>query len=168
MLRLLLIFAGLALPLLAQEGAAPLISITSPDSGSTFAYATTKSRALVWSKKDQVLSAELTFTDSRQTDGQPNEDTHRFRLPGVAFNEAKGVFFALSPKGEAVPVARLKKELLFNTIQVLPNAVVRVLHERGEVTVILEATRPDDPALHSAGATNADGTHSVDLRQILQ
>jgi len=168
MIRFSFVLLALALPLFAQEKGGPLISITSPDTGTTFAYATMKTRALVWNKKDKVLSAQLTFTDAPQNNGQPNEDTHSFRLPGVTLDPARGVFFATSPKGEAVPVARLKKELFFSTIQVLPNATVRVLRNHGDITVILEAIRPDDPALHPSDSTNSDETHAVDIRQIVQ
>jgi len=52
---------------------------------------------------------------------------------------------------------------------VLPNAVVRILHPRGNVSVILEAVRPDDPSLRPAAAPAADdGTHGVDIRTIVQ
>ncbi len=171
MLRLAFVLLALVLPsLLAQESeeAGPLISITSPDAGTTFAFGTIKSRALVWNKKEKMLSAQITFVDT-EVDGQlqNSEDIHRFRLPGVTFDEARGLFLATSPQGELIPVARMKKELFFPTIQVLPNAVVRVEHRRGNLAVVLEAIRPD-PAVQSSPTGASGGTHPVDIHQALQ
>jgi hypothetical protein len=151
----------------AQDDGPP-ISITSPDTATTFAYGTIKSHALIWNKKEKVLVALVTFTDADQNLGQPNDDTHEFRLPGVTFDEAKGVFLATTAKGEVIPVARVKKMLFIKSIETTPNAVVRVLHPRGSVTVILEAISPNDPALHPAPANSgSDGTHQVDIDKIL-
>jgi len=169
MLRFAAVLLALVLPpLIAQEKeeAGPLISIISPDTGTTFAFGSLKSRALVWDKREKMLSAQVTFVDT-EVDGQlqNEEDTHSFRLPGVTFDETRGLFLATSPKGELIPVARMKKELFFTTIQVLPNAVVRIEHPRGNLAVVLEAVRPDDPSLRSSGANAA---HSVDIHQIMQ
>jgi len=126
----------------------PPISITSPDTASTFAYGTIKNHALVWNKTAKMLIARVTFTDAQQDNSQAVDDTHEFRLPGVIFNEATGVFSATSAKGEVIPVAHVKKVLFINTIETLPNAVVRVLHPKGNVSVVLEAISPNDPAMH--------------------
>lgn len=146
---------------------APPVSITSPDKATTFAYGSIKERALIWNKKEKVLVARITFTDAEQSNGASNDDTHDFRLPGVTFNEAKGFFYATSSKGEVIPVARTKKALFFNSIQILPNAAVRIQRLRGNVTVILEAISPTDPAMH-APAPDSDSTHSVDANKLLQ
>ncbi len=146
-----------------------MISITSPDKATTFVYGSIKERALVWNKKEKVLIARVTFTDAEQSSGQANDDRHDFRLPGVSFDEAKGFFFATSAKGVTVPVAHIKKALFFKTIEVLPNAAVRILRERGNVTVLLEAISPNDPAMHpSPKNSDPDGTHKVDADKILQ
>ena len=172
MLRLLfflLTFFGLtASALFAEDESGPLISITSPDTGTTFAFGKIKNHSLLWNEKEKMLSAEVTFVDEHQEEGQPIEDTHRFRLPGVILDEATGTFFATSAKGERVPVARRKKELFMKTIAVLPNAIVRISHRRGEISVILEAVRPGDLTAKPANATDPDGTHSVDIHQIVQ
>jgi hypothetical protein len=65
-----------------------------------------------------------------------------------------------------IPVARLQKELFLKTIEVLPNARVRILRQKGNVSVILEAISPNDPAMHP-GPGHPDGEHAVDIRQIL-
>ena len=154
--------------LLSAQDDGPPISITSPDAATTFAYGTVKNHALVWNKKEKVLIAHVTFTDAEQSNGTPSDDTHEFRLFGVSFDEAKGVFFATTAKGEAIPVARIKKVLFITTIETTPNAVVRVLHPRGNVTVILEAISPNDPAMHPAPAnSDSDATHQVDINKIL-
>jgi hypothetical protein len=150
----------------ADEDEAPPISITSPDTATTFAFGTVKSHALLWKKQAGILVASITFTDAEQANGTPNDDTHEFRLPGVTYDEAKGVFFATTTKGEAIPVAAFKKVLFFKTIETTPNAHVRIIHPHGNVTVILEAISPNDPAMRPPDA-NSDGTHKVDLNSIL-
>ena len=150
------------------EDDGPPISITSPDTATTFAYGTIKNHALIWNKSGKVLIARVTFTDAEQSLGQPNDDTHEFRLPGVTFDEAKGVFFATSAKGEVIPVARIKKVLFIKTIETTPNAVVRILHPRGIITVVLEAISPNDPAMHPPpDSSDPDATHQVDINKIL-
>jgi hypothetical protein len=170
-------FAFLALLLLfsppgflpAYEDDGPPISITSPDTATTFAYGTVKTHALIWEKQTGILVASITFTDAEQNSGTPNDDTHEFRLPGVTFDAAKGVFFATTAKGEAIPVATFKKTLFFKTIETTPNARVRIIHPRGDVTVILEAISPNDPAMHpSPSGDNPDATHKVDIDSILR
>jgi len=150
----------------ADDG--PPISITSPDKGTTFAYGSIKNHTLIWSKKYKTLVARITFTDAEFNNGQPNDDTHEFRLPGVAYDETKGLFFATSAKGEIIPVAQVKKAFLFKTIETLPNANVRIQRMSGNVTVILEAISPNDPALHAPpSSTNPDETQKVDTNKIL-
>jgi hypothetical protein len=165
LLVLALIF--LASPALIAEEDGPPISITSPDTGATFALGTIKSRSLFWSKSGKVLIVRVTFTDAESTVGTPNEDMHEYRLPGVSFDEAKGIFTATTAKGEVIPVAHFKKVLFIKSIETTPNAVVRIIHPRGgNVTVILEAISPNDPAMHPA-PTNPDGTHKLDIDKIL-
>jgi hypothetical protein len=170
MLRhILFLFLAVALPLLGDESGPP-ISITSPDTATTYVYGTIKSRSLHWSDAKQMLSAEVSFVDERQDSLQSTEDAHSFQLPGITLDKAHGIFYATTSKGEVIPVARRKKTLFLSTIEVLPNAVVRINHHRGNVTVILEAIRPDDVAKEQHkqdGATDPDATHNVDLHQLL-
>ena len=109
---------------LSAQDDGPPIAITSPDAATTFAYGTIKNHALVWDKKEKVLVARVTFTEKNSNYGQATDDTHEFRLPGVTFDEAKGIFFATTAKGEVIPVARIKKVLFVKTIETMPNAVV--------------------------------------------
>jgi hypothetical protein len=143
--------------LVSAQDESPAILITSPDVGTTFAYGTLKTHALAWNKKEKMLVAEVTFTESEASPiSSPDEDTHVFRLPGVTFDEAKGLFFATSAGGEAIPVAQIKKVLFFKSIETTPNAIVRVLHPRGNITVVLEAISPNDPAMHPAPSSGDD------------
>ena len=153
------------LPAQADDG--PPISITSPDQATTFAYGAVKSHALIWNKGQKMLIAHVTFTDAELANGQPDEDSHEFRLPGVTFDPAKNVFFATTAKGAAIPIAHFKKMLFFNTIEVLPNAHITILHPRGVVTVLLEAIDPNDPAMHPA-PSDPDATRKVDINSVLR
>ena len=167
LLFLALLLSPLSLRVLpAQADDGPPISITSPDQATTFAYGSVKNHALVWNKAQKVLIAHVTFTDAELNNGQPNDDSHEFRLPGVNFDPAKGLFTATTAKGEVIPIAHYKKVLFFNSIEVLPNAHISILHPRGVVTVMLEAISPNDPAMHPA-PSDPDATHRVDIDKVL-
>jgi hypothetical protein len=144
----------------------PPISITSPDTGSTFVFGTLKGRQLYWRKSDKTLMARVTYTDADLLDNNTaQDDTMEFRLQGVTFDEAKGIFSATTAKGEVIPIAHIKKALFIKTIEILPNARVRVINDHGRVTVILEAISPNDPAMHTP-PPNPDGEHPVDTRHL--
>lgn len=142
----------------------PPISITSPDTGTTYAYGTIKTHTLYWDKNQKMLIARVTFIDENQSTSNQNDDTHEFRLPGISLDEAKGIFTATSAKGEVIPVAHYKKVLFVKTIETSPNAAVRVLHPHGNITVILEAISPNDPAMHPpSDDSDPNGTHQLDI-----
>ncbi len=173
MSRCLVLFAFallVAVPSRAEPGEdGPPISITSPDKGQTYVLGKIKNHSLFWNKSQKMLFARITFTDEDSTMTTPQDDVQEFRLPGISYDEAKGVFTATTAKGEVVPVAHYKKVLFVKAIETLPNAVVRVMHPRGAITVILEALNPGDPLLHQAPAsTDPDGTHQVDINSILR
>ena len=163
----LLLLASLLLAprLLHAFNDGPPIAITSPDVATTFAYGTIKSHSLIWDKRDKLLLVHVVFTDTEGSIDQVQDDEHEFRLPGVSFDEAKGVFYAVSAGGEAIPVARIRKTLFIKSIEILPNAKVHIAHPRGNVTVSLEAIRPNDPMHPTAG--DPDVTHRVDINNIL-
>jgi len=147
----------------------PPISITSPDTGSTFPHADIRSHKLIWYKNRKMLVACVTFTDARQNDGTANDDTYYFDLPGVSYDEAKGIFTATSAKGEVIPVAHFKKMLFLQTIEVLPNANIRIMCPGGEITVILEAISPNDPAMRKPPPeTSPDSTQGVNLNKLFK
>jgi len=144
----------------------PPISITSPDKATTFAYGIIKNHALVWNKAAKMLVARVTFSEEDSNYGNSTDDTHEFRLPGVTFDAATGIFSATTAKGEVIPVAHIKKRLFISSIETLPNAVVRIVHPKGNVSVILEAISPNDPSMHPP-PTDSDSTHQVGLDKIL-
>ena len=168
------LFLALALALFplgmmfAQDDGPP-IAITSPDKGTTFAFGTIKTHSLIWN--NNMLVARVTFTDQDVTTQEASDDTLEFRLPGVTFDSAKGIFYAQTATGEMIPVAHIKKTLFLKSIETLPNAHVRVIHPKGVVSVVLEAISPNDPSMHPAPSTTAgsDGMHpvNIDIHNIL-
>jgi hypothetical protein len=170
MWRTILLFLALGvLSLRAEQEFSPVISIDSPDIATTFPTGTIKHRSLVWNDGTHTLSAEVTFEDVDQTMPEQTDDTHRFRIPGITLDKVHGIFYATSAKGEAVPVAQRKKTVFLTTIEVLPNAVVRVFHHHGEVSVKLEAIRPSELARvqKDPDDTNSTGTHTINLQDLL-
>ena len=153
----------------------PPIVIKSPDTATTFAFAMIKQHQLLWDKKNGQLLAHIVFTPVDGDDGASvDQDEHDFRLPGVTFDQKKGLFFAISASGELIPIARIKKTLFLQTVEPMPNANVIVQHPHGNVSVVLEAIRPDDPAMRPAppvasGDTDSEGNklHAVDIPQLL-
>ena len=166
-----LLLAFIALPVAAEQEFSPVISIASPDTATTYALGSIKHHGLIWNDATQTLSAEVTFVDVDRTGPQDTDDTHRFRIPGITLNKAQGIFYATSPGGEAIPIARRKKTLFISSIEILPNAVVRIFHQHGNVSVRLEAIRPSELARVQKetpdGNTNADGSHTIDLKDLL-
>ena len=171
MLRLLLYLALGGFAWAGEQEFSPLISIDSPDTATTYQLGSIKHHGLLWNDATQTMSAEVTFEDVDRTGPEPDEDTHRFRIPGITLNKAQGIFYAASPSGETVPVARRKKTFFLPSIEILPNAVVRIFHHRGEVSVRLEAIRPSDLARvrkeQAPTDTNADGSHTINLQDLL-
>jgi hypothetical protein len=156
--------------LFAWNNDGPPIVITSPQGGTTFARCDIKNHSLIWNKNRKMLVAVVTFTDAQQNTGTPQDDTHYFDLPGVNFDEAKGIFTATAPGGEIIPIAKISKMLFIKSIVVLPNANVRILHPRGDISVVLEAISPNDPAMKAPpknDSENLDGTHNVDVKSLL-
>jgi hypothetical protein len=159
---LLLSFAlALSLNLSADPYDGPLISIVSPDTAATYVYGSIKDQGLIWNNKEQLLIIHVTFINGQDGSGYAREDIHDFRIPGVTLDEAKGIFFARSAKGEIVPVARIRKTLFIKSIETLPNSAVHIQMSRGNVSVTLNAVSPDDPGLH--GGTNAAPANLEDL-----
>ena len=174
---LILALAVFATGRLPAEDDEPPISITSPDHATTYVYASIQQHALLWDKRSGLLLAHIVFVPVDQEGASGDNDAHDFRLPGVTFDEKKGLFFATTAKGEVIPIARIKKTLFLKSIETLPNAVVRVEHPRGSVSVVLEAIHPNDKALRPTPAsaagpdanTDSDGNqlHQVDIHDLL-
>jgi hypothetical protein len=145
---------------------APPVSITSPDQATTYSLNSIRTHELVWDDKRQLLIAHVVFVPLDSDGGPADEDAHDFRLPGVRFDRATGLFSAVSSKGDIIPVARMKKTLFLKTIETLPNAIVRIQNHRGQVGVVMEAVRADSPALRAP--LEADQPHTIDVKQIFR
>jgi hypothetical protein len=156
----------LAPALRAQHDDAPPVVIRSPDTAETFVFGSVKDRSLFWDKKNQMLVAHITFVDGPVDQGQAPEDSHDFKLPGIIFDQAKGVFIAHSSKGEAIPVAHIQKILFMHAVEALPNAVVRIQKDRGNVSVVMEAISPNDPALRQP-SSDPSGTKTMTFEDLL-
>jgi hypothetical protein len=143
----------------------PPISITSPDAATTYAYSSIKEHELFWDKKTQTLIARVVFTPVDSDSASADDDSHNFRLPGVTFDHATGIFSAVTAAGDSIPVAKIRKRLFLTIIETLPNAVVRIHHERGQVSVVMEAVRPDSPEMR---APAPDQPHAVGFKQLIQ
>jgi len=148
----------------------PPIAIKSPDIASTYPHADIKKHTLIWQKKTKTLVACVTFVDSRSTDNSTTDDTHLFQIPGITFDEAKGIFTATAANGEVIPVASIKKAVFLQSIEVTPNANVRIQCISGDATVILEAISPSDPSMHHSKYANTDpeATQKLDFHHLLK
>ncbi len=164
-LLLLLMLVG-AWPVVHAQDSGPPIVITSPDHAVTFTYGSVKERRLYWNPRAGGLVAHIVFEDENQSGGVVNDDTLEFRLPGVTLDASRGIFYATTTTGEKIPVASFRHELFIKYVATLRNAIVRIQHPRGKVTVILEALRPDDPALKAKAPTDDDALtpHTFDLQ----
>ena len=144
------------MPLLCvAEVQSPPIEITSPDKATTFAYGSIKQHQLYWDRPKNELIARVVFEDVNQEGGAAQNDVLDFRLPGIQFDSGRGIFYATTTNGEKIPVASYSHRLFLKSVATLPNAVVRIQHPHGKVTVILEALRPNDPALKAAAVAPA-------------
>ena len=127
------------------------VSIKSPVSGKTYAFGQIKSRLLNWDAKKNMLIAHVVFTNQYlASGGDIEEDDQYFPIPGITFNATTGFFYAPATDGSQIPIAHIRKTLFIKSVAVLPNAAVRVIHtNQGEVTVILEAIKPEDVSRYS-------------------
>jgi hypothetical protein len=117
------------------------ISITSPDHPQTFTYG-----EMIWHQLYERTSGELvariTFSNRPYAgDDNPRRDEpFDFHFPGVQFNPARRTFFASSRRGELIPVAKVRNDLVCGWIDLTPGAKMYLLKESGRVTAILTAT----------------------------
>ncbi len=117
------------------------LSIQSPDTAQTFVFGSTKTRSLRWNDKKQLLSAEITFTNESYSDSNNSStsESFSFALPGIWYDEKSQTFYAKTPQGEVLPVAKRQKKFIGSSIEPTENARIRVQRVRGKVAVILEA-----------------------------
>ena len=150
-------------PVLALE-----FKIDSPNKNEVGIRCSMTRNLLRWFPKDNVLMAELTFSDANYAgDGTPIQtDTYQFSLPGVTFDPATNIFYVAAPTGEKVAFAQRTKIFLGSRIDLYKIARIFVCRIRGEVTVSLEVNtslKEEAPP-----QVNPDGTVSVPLNQLLK
>jgi hypothetical protein len=150
----LLCLTILALGLGGARAMEPIVIIKSPDEGHSFVYGGVSNRKLQWSDKENKLYAVLTVDNSRYAgNGERAEsETLRFYLPEVQKDPATKTYYVLGRNNEKINLAETKKELFFDAIKPVRNAVVRVIKTKGRYEVVAEIYRPEDIAAEDAKA----------------
>lgn len=118
------------------------VRIVSPESAQTYSYSDITWHSLHWDAGRRTLFADITFsTYNYVTRAEPlHEESYQFAFPGVKFDSGTNTFFAVSPHGHHVAVARFSNDLIGESIKPLPGTVIRVFKSSGKVNVLLTAT----------------------------
>ncbi|PAW75489.1 MAG: hypothetical protein B9S32_17735 [Verrucomicrobia bacterium Tous-C9LFEB] len=130
----------------------PIVIIKSPDEGESYIYGRVSDRKLRWSDKEKKLYALITVDNSLYSSNtdRPEKETVRFYLPGVEYDAAQKLFYVRGKNNEVIPFATTKKELLFDSIKPVRNAVVRVVRTRGRIEVVAEIYKPEEVVAEEA------------------
>ena len=126
------------------------VCISSPNQGHTIdAVSSIEARGLHWNPRNQRLTALITYSNKNYSGRfvDPHEDTLAFSLPGVHYDQANNVFYAVSKDGRRTPIATFKPMLFGNEIQLLPGAAIYAQQIHGDVSVKL-VTGERDPNRH--------------------
>jgi len=136
--------ALIAITMTCQSQASQVV-ITSPNQGETHASASIESRGLHWNARDQRLTAVITYSnnDYQAPYVNPHDDTLAFALPGVRYDQANNLFYAMSKDGQRSPIARFTSVLFGKRIQLLPGAAIYAQQLHGNVSVKLVTGEPD-------------------------
>lgn len=153
-----LILIWLAAACLSARAMEPMVIIKSPDEGESFIYGAVANRKLQWNEKESKLYAIVSVDNSRYSTAgdRTTTETLKFYLPGVERDEAKKLYFVRGKNGEIIPFAEAKKELFFNAIKPVSNAVVRVIRTRGKIQIVAEIYRPEDVRAEEAKQKSED------------
>ena len=73
----------------------------------------------------------------------PHDDTLAFSLPGVRYDQANNLFFAMSKDGQRTPIAKFTTVLFGKKIQLLPGAAIYAQQLHGNVSVKLVTGEPN-------------------------
>lgn len=149
----------------------PIVIIRSPDKGESYVYGRVSGRKLYWSDKEKKLYALITVDNSLYANSteRAEQETVRFWLPGVEYDEAKKLFFVRGRNGEVIPFAIKKKALFVETIEPVRNAVVRVVRTKGRVEVEANIFKPEDVATEESEqkSTQTNEWQKLDLNQAI-
>ena len=135
--------ALIAITMTCQSQAAQ-VTITSPDRGETSSDSSIASRGLHWNASQHELTAVITFSNQNYVSPSTHrhDDTLAFALPGVRYDQAANVFYAVSEKGGRTPIATFKPVLFGKKIQLLPGATIYSQQNHGNVSVKLITGAP--------------------------
>jgi hypothetical protein len=116
-------------------------SVVSPDHHQTYAYGEMLGHQL-YLEPGRQLAARITFTNlPYASDDEPRRDeSFDFRFPGIRFNPARRAFFVIDRRGEPIQVARFRRDLFCDWVDLAPGAKIYLLKQSGRVTAILTAT----------------------------
>jgi hypothetical protein len=139
----LAITAGLVMHITPPATATPAV-LRSPETVQTYADNSILWRQLRWWPASSQLVATITFSNIDYVSRvEPRHDeTFTFPLPGVKFTAKTGTFYVSGPQGEAIPVARLRRGLIGQTVELLPTTRMLVTNRSGRVAVRLVTSQP--------------------------
>ena len=161
-MRFTIFFAALLTT--SASAVAGAVAIASPQHPQTFAYGETISHQLYVLCVNGELVARITFSNLPYAgDGEPRRDeSFDFHFPGVRYDSRQGIFLAKNDHGELIPVARMRKGIFLNGIDLASGAKMYVLKESGRVTAILAAS--DHPR---AGSQWIEMDNNFSLQNVL-
>lgn len=149
----------------------PIVIIKSPDEGESHVYGRVSDRKLRWSEKEKKLYALITVDNSLYSSNtdRTEKETLRFYLPGVEYDAAKKLYFVRGKNDEVIAFATTTKELFFDSIKPVRNAVVRVVRTRGRIEVVAEIYKPEDVAAEEKEqkSTQTNEWQKLDLNQAI-
>lgn len=139
----LAITAGLVMHITPPATATPTI-LRSPETAQTYADNSIFWRQLRWLPSSNQLVATITFSNIDYVSRvEPRHDeTFTFPLPGVRFTAKTGTVYVPGPQGHTIPVARLRRGLIGQTVELLPTARMLVTNRSGCVAVRLVTGQP--------------------------
>ncbi|PTY01686.1 hypothetical protein DB346_11685 [Verrucomicrobia bacterium LW23] len=128
----------------AAEDLTPIAQMQSPDTGETFVYGETKRRALYWSEDKELLSARITFSESKYSGSASNDETLLFTLPGVRYDKAKKEFYViLADNNQRVLFAQKKKGFMGKeNILIARHVLLRVIKDKTKVSLAVDIYDP--------------------------
>jgi hypothetical protein len=131
-----IVAACAAIQLIPLALASPAASC-GPETGQTYADNTILWHQLRWLPGSQALVATITFSNIHYvSDNEPRHDeTLNFPLSGVRFDSQNGAFFLRDSDGRSIAVAVLRRKLFVQSVELLPNAQVQVMHRSGRIVV---------------------------------
>ena len=130
--------------LTAGQLQAAAVEIISPTRAETRSDSSILSRGLHWNVREHLLTARVTFSNVNYATSSlesRHDDTFSFAIPGVAFDQARNVFYTVSRSEGRVPIARFQSRLFGKRIKLLAGSIVHVKNDHGKITLKLTAAQ---------------------------